>query len=293
MRRCIYILTFVLLAVAASAQHIHRVGFGVSAGAGTLLGDSTLTNRWGPLVGIEGYYACLYRVGSSDVWMGPRTGLEFAWLMSGWSQEVSEQFSNKDYLGYTIDYTVSAKAQETHHQLALSIPLMAALRYRGLNVGVGFKLQAMLWDTCRTELTNLNVRAYYPKLDVAFVNDPFFGSLSAEQASVGGSRKMPELHLALSLEAGYEWELSPNRFLGFRVFADYDLWNSFARPSSAPDKAVIIAPIQKASQPAQTSVVPLCQSVLTGFSALRIGVTIAYTFDFPGKTAHSCNCLKY
>lgn len=288
------ILSLMMLTTALSAQPLHRVGFGMSAGAGTLFGDSTLTNRWGPTVGIEGYYACLFQLGKSDVWLGPRTGLDVSWLMSGWSQEAGERFTNKDYLGYDVDYTVTAQIKETHHQLALSVPLMAALRYKGFVAGAGIKAQAVVWNTCQTELSDLDVTAYYPKLDVSFHNEPFLGTLSQENTSVSGARNTPEWHIAAAVEAGYEWELNDNRFLGIRLFADYDVWNSFTHEAGTLDRAVVIEPIQAASQPAKTSLVPLCESVVTRFSALRVGVTFSYTFDIQGDTRHyGCNCLKY
>lgn len=292
MQRRIYILSLAFaFSLVANAQ-IHRVGFGVSAGANTMFADSAVTNIWGPTVGIEGYYACMFAVNNTELMLGPRTGLEVAWSMSGFQMPLSEKFTNTDYLGHQIDYTVSGDVKETHHHLSVGIPIMLALKYRGFVAGVGIKARALLWNTYKTSASDVTTTAYYPEFDIAVIDEPKLGVVKDMSYDLSGSRNTPEWHVAVALEAGYEWEVKKNQHLGLRVFADYDVWNSFAQPADAAKRVVEISPITETNKKAEITLAPICNAALTKFNALNIGVTISYTFDFI-DSSHHCNCLPY
>ena len=291
MQRRLYIVTLMLaLSLAISAQ-VHRVGVGLSGGVNTMFADTSLTNLWGPTIGLEGYYACLFAVDNSEFMLGPRTGIEVAWSQSGWTSPVNEQFSNTDYLGHQIDYTISGSVREKHQHLTVSIPIMLAMRYRGLVVGIGVKARMLLWNTYSTSVSDLYVSAYYPEFDIAVVDEPNLGIVNKVD-DISGSRATPEWHVPVAAEIGYEWQVKKNQFLGFRIFADYDIWNSFKQPADAAKRVIDITPITEANKTADVNVAPICNAALTKFNALNIGVTISYTFDFIDNS-HHCNCLPY
>ena len=292
MLRRLYILALALTFTFAASAQIHRVGFGVSAGANTMFADTALTNLWGPLAGIEGYYACMFAINNTELLLGPRTGLEAFWSMSGFETPVSEQFTNTDYLGHKIDYTVSGEVSEKYHHVYVGIPLMLALKYRGFVAGVGIKARALLWNTGRTDVTHMTTTAYYPEFDIAVVDEPKMGVVKDMSYDLSCSRTTPEWHVAVAAEAGYEWEVKKNQWIGLRVFADYDIWNSFTQPEDAAPRVVDIAPITAANKTAEMTVTPICEAALAKFSALHVGLTISYTFDFI-DTSHHCNCLPY
>ena len=169
---------------------------------------------------------------------------------------------------------------------------MLTLKYRGFVAGVGVKARAVLWNTYKTTFSDLTVQAYYPEFDVAVVDEPKLGVVKNMTDELSGSRTVPEWHVAIAAEAGYEWNVATNQSIGIRVFADYGVWNSFAQPEDAAQRIIDISPITEANKTAEITLSPVCQAALTKFNALNIGVTISYTFDFI-DTSHHCNCLPY
>lgn len=290
MRQRLVILSLALVACLTLSAQMHRVGVGLSAGAHTQFGDSAVTNLWGPTVGLSFRYTCLFHVGS-EVWLGPQTGLEAAWTRSGWRQELSDQFSNKDYLGHQIDYTLSGKLDERHDHVTVTIPIMAALRYQGVVVGLGLKARALLWTKHQTTASDVDISAYYPEFDVRLAAEDCVEELSSA-LEISGARKTPEWHIALAAEAGYEWKIARNQYLGALLFVDYGLWNSYSRPDDAPQRSLDVTLIEKAGMMPQLVLSPIYSTIINRFRPFSVGVTITYTFDFESKT-HHCNCLPY
>ena len=292
MRRRLYIVCLSLaLSLAASAQ-IQRVGIGLLGGANTMFADSAITNTWGPTIGIEGYYVYLFGLNNTELLLGPRIGLEVAWSMSGFKMPVNEQFSNSDYLGHQIDYTISGEVNETHHHLSAAIPVMLALRYRGLVAGVGLKVRALVWNTYKTTVSDITTTAYYPEFDIAVVDEPNLGVVKDQAYDLSGSRNMPEWHVAVAAELGYEWKIRKTRFVGLSLFADYGVWNSFKLPADAAERVVNVTPITETNKTAEVTPAPICNSALTKFNALNVGVKLSYIFEFIDNS-HHCNCLPY
>ena len=292
MKRRIYILLLMFaLSFSASAQ-VHRVGFAVFGGANTLFADTALTNKWGPMAGAELYYACMFSVNHSQLMLGPRTGIEIGWSNTGFEMPISEQFSNTDYLGHQIDYTISGSVKENYNHLSVAVPLMLALKYRGFVFGAGVKARAMLWNTAKTSISHITTTAYYPEFDVMVQDEPNIGVVQDMNYDLSGSRPTPEWHVALAAEIGYEWQLRKTRWMGFRIFADYDVWNSFKQPADAEPRVVSVSPITETNKVAQVTLAPIYNAALTKFKALNIGVALTFTFDFIDDN-HHCNCLPY
>ena len=278
------------MCVAGATAQVHRFGVGLSGGVHTMFADSNLVNTWGGAAGIDFRYTYLIPVEGGRWYVGPRVGLEANWAMAGWKTGTTEQFTNTDYLGHAMEYTVYAKAQETHHHVYLGIPVMAEFKYYGLVAGVGVKAKALLWTTSKTEITSSDISAYYPDFDITIENDPSIGIVTDNK--VFGARVTPEWHIAVVGEIGYEWALTKLRYLGVRLFAEYNVWNSFERDIKASTRCINIAPIDVKGEVAKVSLTPIYDASLTKFNALTIGVTLTYTYDVHSKR-HHCNCLPY
>ncbi len=290
-RRKLFILSFGLMCSLTLSAQLHRVGVGVSVGAHTMFADTALNKLWGPTVGIEGYYACLFPIGNSGLWMGPRTGLEAAWLQGGWETPVSNRFSSTDYLNHSINYTVKGSVRETHNDISLAVPVMVALKYKGIMAGLGVKARGVVWSSAKTNISELNTSAYYPDFDVIVTNEPKLGAIVDAEQEIKDSRTMPEWHVAVAAEIGYEFEVVKYQFLGLRLFATYDVWNSYKLEDSLPRIYDIQAP-DAATMAVSPVLNPLYKTALTQFNTFTIGVTISYIFEIY-RESHHCNCLPY
>lgn len=279
------------LTLSVSAQ-VHRFSVGLFGGAHTMFADSSLVNTWGPSAGIEFRYAYMTGVGRGDLYIGPRTGLEAAWAKAGWNEQAHRQFTNTDYLGHKMEYDITSTVVENHHQIYVGIPIMAELKYYGLVAALGFKGKALLWSQSNTKITHSDISAYYPDYDVWVHNEPTIGEVTAANSKVQGARVAPEWHVTVAAELGYEWKVITREFIGVRLFAEFDIWNSFKRDVSAPTRSVDILPIEVKAEAAQVKLTPLYDASLTKFNALTAGIAVYYTFDSKSKH-HACNCLPY
>jgi hypothetical protein len=289
------ILVIVILAVSLTtglSAQVHRFTIGLFGGAHTMLADSSLVNTWGPSAGLNFRYAYMMALGRGAIYLGPRTGIEASWAYSGWYEEAHTQFTNTDYLKHKMEYDVYSKVTDYHHQLYIGIPIMAELKYYGLVAALGFKGKAVLWTQAKSEINKADINAYYPDFDVWVRNDPSIGELKTENSTAQGARLTPEWHVTVAAEIGYEWKVVTREYIGVRLFAECDIWNSYKRNVQASTRSVNIAPIDVKGQAAQVSLTPLYDSSLNKFHALTIGLSVYYTFDSKSKR-HHCNCLPY
>ena len=280
-----------MCAAGLSAQ-VHRFSVGLFGGAHTMFADTSLVNTWGPSVGVDFRYAYMTAVGRGAVYLGPRTGIEVSWANSGWYEQSHEQFTNTDYLKHQMEYDVYATVQENHHHIYIGIPIMAELKYYGLVAALGVKGKALLWTQSKSEITKTDISAYYPEFDVRIENDPTIGTLADADRVVEGTRVTPEWHVTLAAEIGYEWKVITREYIGVRLFAEYDIWNSFKRDVKASTRSVNVLPIDVKGQAAQVKLTPLYDATLGKFHAFTVGASIYYTFDIKSKK-HHCNCLPY
>ena len=274
-----------------SAQ-VHRFSIGLFGGAHTMFADSSLVNTWGPSVGVDFRYAYMTAVGRGALYIGPRTGLEVSWANAGWNQSVHEQFTNTDYLGHKMEYDITASVTENHNHIYVGVPVMAEFKYYGLVAAVGFKGKALLWSRSNSEITKTDISAYYPEYSVTIDNDPTIGEVTAENSKAQGTRVTPEWHVSVAAEIGYEWKVITRDYFGIRLFAEFDIWNSFKRDVKASTRSVDILPIDVKGEAAQVKFTPIYDSKLGKFNALTAGIAIYYTFDSKSKR-HTCNCLPY
>lgn len=256
-----------------------------------MFGDTALTNRWGPTVGIEAYYACLFPIDNTNIWIGPRTGLEAAWMQGGFEVPIKDKFSSTDYLDHQINYTVEGAVRETYNDISVAIPVMVGLKYRNLIAGLGLKVRGVVWSQAKTAVSELNTTAYFPDFDITVTNEPKLGAVTDASEEVKGSRATPEWHVAIAAEIGYEFEVAKHHFLGVRLFATYDIWNSYKLNDKTDHIWSITAPTADKAA-ASVSLNPLYNTALTKLNALTVGVTLSYTFEIL-KASHHCNCLPY
>ena len=242
-------------------------------------------------MGIEGYYACLFPINNSELWIGPRTGLEVAWAQGGWKVPVKDKFSSTDHLNHLINYTVDGAVREVHNDISVSIPVMAAFKYRALIAGVGLKARSVIWSSAKTNISELNTTAYYPDFDVTVTNEPKLGAVTDAAEEIKGSRTTPEWHVAVAAEIGYEFEIKKNQWLGVRLFTAYDIWNSYKLDDPLPHVYAITAPTADTNA-ASLTLNPLYNTALTKFNTFTVGLTVSYIFDIL-KVTHHCNCLPY
>lgn len=235
MRRLYYLFLPVLcLSLQAQAQ-VHALQYGARGGMVFGVGSEGAESRTalGATGGIDMGYTFYTPVHMLDI--GVHTGLSFGYSQLSMRPVLHEQFTNTDYLGNAMHYTVTGHVALHQRDVFCEVPVMFALRSSdGLVFHVGAKLRPSVWRRQEQTLSDVVIDAYYPLTDVHITNELITGLLSEEEQRQTAVGTMSALSVLAGLELGYEWELDKSNAIGFRLFADCMVWNTASRADAAP-----------------------------------------------------------
>ena len=194
-----------------------------------------------------------------------------------------------------VHYTLSADARYNDRQLALTVPLMLALRANGVAVDLGVKLFFPVYDTYALTLQSGEVDAYLTSYGVHIQNDPTMGVFPASQSAMTGSGTAPRCSLSLGAAIGYEWYLgrqnaprayshyasaATERRLSLQLVAEYPVWQN---------STFTLPPIAIASSAISLPSIPLPELS----KPLTIGIRLAYTlFPSTQRSRFPCSCSR-
>lgn len=227
-------------------------------------------------------YTCYWNTKNAEV--GIHTGFTVGYCTSGFTGDnINRQFTNYDYLGYEMQYTVSAHSVKLNivRQVQIEVPLMLALRTDNMFVNIGAKFMMPVNELYHQSMQDITIDAYYVRPDVHVVNRLITGAADESQIKTSGNGCLPKYNVLLSVEVGYEWTINNRDRIGLGIYADISPWSSF-KPSDAK-QVIDVAPIDNPDYPpALVSIQPLCIS-----SAKHL-----LYCDFGVKFYYGINCLN-
>lgn len=247
MKRFYYILLALsCLTLSANAQ-THMLQYGVRGGMAFGVGSvaSEARTSLGGIGATDIGYTYYTPVSSMD--MGVHTGLSFGYRQMAMGHALHEQFTNTDYLGNDMHYTIMGNVALRQRDVFCEVPVMFALRSDGLVFNAGAKLCPSLWQQNMQELSHVSIDAYYPLTDVHVTNELITGLLPEEQYRQVKSASMASFSLSAGFELGYEWEVSRTNTVGFQLFMDCTLWQTGTRAGEQP--VILVAPVANAQNP--------------------------------------------
>jgi len=266
-------------ALGLQAQTTSRIMLGLGGGLSTGTGNGKMDNICYPMGTFNFGYA-IYGRPTDQFKIGLRTGLNATYSKLGLSHKINETFTNTDYYGHKLDYTVTGLAKYQHTQINLELPVMLAMEANGLIINLGTKLIAPIWNKYTQTITDPVVSAYYGDYGVTVVNDPATGVLSNEQCNMSGKSKLPAIMFSLSAELGYSWKLNDRHRLGFDLFVDYVPWSVGASKDNA-HKVVEIGDLVndqfQPKAPVTVNTVVTTNNYLMQY--VNAGVKIVWAFD--------------
>jgi len=275
----IFIAVLLVATVAMQAQ-TSRLMFGLGGGISTNLSKGDFKNTVCPMGTFNFGYTIMDSVGSG-VMLGMRTGLNASYLRMGLNANIAETFTNIDYEGSPMDYTVkSDNVKYLQQQINLVFPVMFSVNAKGLYVNLGAKLMLPVWNKYEQTLENPTISVYYQDLGATILNDPSTGLITAEQTKMCGAVSIPRLFVGLSAEIGYAWQLSGENYLGFDLFVDYMPW-SLGGSTDNNRQLIEVAPIvNDCEQPkANVTINPLTACNQFKYQYLNAGIKLVYLFD--------------
>lgn len=279
----IVLVLMLLSALSLQAQTTSRIMLGAGGGFATNLAKGKVDNLCQPFLTFNVGYTVLSNVGRGDAQLGFRTGLNATYLKHGNAMALNESFTNVDYYGHQMDYTVTSdRVAYVHQQINVELPIMFAVRAKGLYFNVGAKLHAPVKNKFEQTIENPEISVFYPDYGVTVVNDVTTGLITDNQANRVGNADMPKLMIGLSAEVGHVWQLGKSRSsLGFDLFIDYTPWSLVGGNKDNTKSLVEVSPlVNDCEQPKATVTVnPFNMCNGYKYQLLNFGVKLVYTFD--------------
>ncbi len=247
MRRLYYILLAVVCTCVNAEAQTHVLQYGVRGGMAFGVGNTGSETRC--TIGGIGFADVGYTFYQPMSWLdiGVHTGLSFGYRLLPMSYPLREQFTNRDYLGNEMQYSVSGKASARQHDVSCEIPVMFALRSDGLVFNVGAKLRPSIWQQNNQTLSDVVIDAYYPLTDVHIINEVITGVLPPDMQQQTAHATMASLAVLADMELGCEWQVSKTSALGFLFFVDCTLWDTRSAATTLP--VVTVSNISNPQQP--------------------------------------------
>lgn len=215
---------------------------------------------------------------SSSFALGLSTGLEAGGAMTALSGRLTEQFTNTDYLGNTMQYTVTTDFSDRQKLLFAQVPLMLTMRASGLTISLGAKASMPIRSSAEQVLKSPSIAAYYDLTGVTVTDRLITGVVAPEDMRKSFAGIFSDLTVKASCELGYEWQPSPESAFGLRVFADVSVYGNYS--ASAPGgRLITVAPITDAANPApQVTVAHASELYCTQTLPVELGVKLYYAF---------------
>lgn len=276
--------TFALLIVLAgtliAAAESNNLSIGVKAGAAKYATNADARNVFGPSLGLQANYSCLWSPSYSQWYMGLTTGIGVAWTQTGISMDWETQYLNTDYKGRQMQYTLSGTAVQKDRQWQIEVPLMYSFRYMGIRLNFGPQVMLVLPRTYALSLSEMHSELNFVDYGVTMTDDAITGQLPAERMNQSGKTLTPTLNVLLSIQAGYEFLLNDQHSLGLMAYFDYGLWSSYAN-ANPTNRFVDVAPITDPStQVPEVTIYDLNASFVTRVNYLSFGVKFYWNMSW-------------
>ena len=275
-------LLLMVMSISAYGQS-HGVQVGARAGGNLLTGSNDVQSLIGGQAGVDVSYSIRWTVGG-DIGIGPKIGVGFSRTGGGVAKnDIYETFTNVDYLGHPMDYTVTAQAEQRYQHLQVEVPLMLSLQLHRFIINIGGKFLYTVSGTTNQTITKWDITALYTEYNVPVHNEVITGVLSDEQARYTGQSNLPKMRALVGAEIGYEWEVGDCHFVGLSAYFDYGVWAGEGISSAGP--FISVSPIINPANPQAEVRVGLLQPIYSPkVGYMDFGVKVYYQFESQDKS---------
>lgn len=272
-----------IISVGARAQ-AHGLQVGVRGGANLWQG-SELKGSAGLSYGLDLSYTCRWFT-TNDFSFGPKIGISIVHSAGGFKKDdIYEQFTNYDYLGHPMAYTVRAAAKQTFSQWQAEIPVMLSLNINHFILNLGGKFVYMFSGKTDQTIQSADIIAQYTEYKVDVRNELLTGLLSQDQRNLSTDSDLPKIHVLVGAEIGYEWEVAEQHFVGLALYANYALWSNNQERSAY--SFITIDPISDPSYPvAPVRTHPLQSVYSSKMHYMDFGLKLYYQFEYSDYHFH-------
>ncbi len=264
----------------APLRRYDRLSIGVRGGVASLM-QQPVTWKIGYDALFDFQYGCYWQRGTAKPKLGFIIGLAAGYEHNDIAKANELYTESLTADGLDLNYTVTVDNIAEHtSQIQVELPILFSMvTPKGFYLNVGPKLILPVYGMYKQQITNANVSAYSPALDVTFTNDVVLGRFS-DDLLAGQSGKIETFlykpTVAAMLDLGYEAALKNGDALSIGVYGDY----GFSLYSTAKVELAPLVGIQAPSADANAlvSLGHLSKSV-TRLGFFDAGLKLTYHFN--------------
>ena len=266
------------------------LSIGVRGGGQTYLPTAAVGATWEVKPGIGGAGAIdlrytYYGAVGAQAELGCAIGAGFGYGAAGIKGTNTDVYSNTDYLGNTIDYTINSDFTQRDRFAKIDLSLLFAMRLNGFTLNVGPRFMLPLAANRSLTINEANIDAYYPAYDVHVVNQLITGKMETPYTENRPSN-ISKYHLLVAAEIGYEWRMTNQHALGVQLFAEAAVWSKQTPNPLTPNPLIQVNPITDASNPVPVVTIGSVESFVTNRRYLDFGIRAYYAFNIEHVVEH-------
>ena len=282
-KRIILICTLYSVLCTPLAAHTSMVSIGVRGGGQTYLASTTdpsssVKGTFGGTGALDlryTFYGCL----TDRFGIGFTLGAGIGYGSTGIKGNHTDTYTNFDYLGNQMDYTVSSAFKQTDRFAKGEATLMASFCFGNVILNVGPRFMLPFAASSSLTISDATIDAYYPQYNVHVINELITGKLETPYTSNQSPITNYQYSVLIGTELGYEWYFSSKSCLGFQLYADVGVWNKPSAVSYQPSALIQVAPITDATNPVPAITIGSIEPIIASRQYLDFGVRVYYAFS--------------
>lgn len=189
-----------------------------------------------------------------------------------------DSYTNIDYLGNKMDYTVNATYSLKDQFAKGDAALLLAMRFSGVTLNVGPRFMLPFATSSALTIRSASIDAYYPLYDVHVRDQLITGKLTTPY-TLPHTAIIPRYSLLVAAEIGYEWSLSKQSSLGLQLYADVGVWNSAGKNPAPITPLIQVSPITSQENPVPTVTVGDIAPMIKDLRYIDFGLRVYYAFS--------------
>ena len=210
--------------------------------------------------------------------LGCAIGAGFGYGAAGIKGTNTDNFTNTDYLGNRMDYTVTSDFTQRDRFAKIDLSLLFAMRLNGFTLNVGPRFMLPLAANRSLTINEANIDAYYPAYDVHVVNQLITGKLETPYTENRPSN-ISKYHLLVAAEIGYEWRMTNQHALGVQLFAEAAVWSKQSPVTNNQSPLIGVSPITSQENPVSTVMVGDIAPMIKDLRYIDFGLRVYYAFS--------------
>ncbi len=213
---------------------------------------------------------------ASQVQLGVAVGAGFGYGTTGIKGTNMDSYTNIDYLGNKMDYSIDATYSLKDQFAKVDVSLLLAMRFGGVTLNVGPRFMLPFAATSTVTISEASIDAYYPLYNVHVTDQLITGKLETPYTEKHPSN-ISKYNLLIAAEIGYEWRLNQHA-LGVQLFAEAAVWSKQSPITNYQSPMISVAPISNANAPVPSVTVGSAEPFVSGRRYIGVGVRAYYAF---------------